>query len=1121
MFDSLIYSLLNNRATDFCLQQLNAKGKAGITGCCPALFSAMACAFFSARKKPVLIITRGSESAEKIFTNLQTLHGNNVSLFSAHTWEKDDFLPNFSVNIERMETLTRLQSGNVDIVVAPFMAILQHTPSPQSFSSHSFKLRINEEYDLTNLLRKLVELGYERADTVEFRGEFSSRGGIVDIFPVTSDSPFRIEFFGDEICSIREFDVNTQLSTGKNELPDVFVPAARESTIKNPNGNLLDYFSVAPLIIWHEFSHTLKELARWEKETIIPGTTLATGDLFHAFQTRSKNFPRLYAQELEIDVPDVISDSNIKIETKALSLKPDKIPTGDFSQAKNYQFSLRVLAAQIREWKNENFDVILVCATDAEKQRLSELLKTETNLDESFYKIAAAVLTEGWILPECKQAVITDDEIFNRVYSQRRRARKKHHYKTREIKNVANINIGEFVVHINHGIGVFEGIKTIDLGDSKREMIVVRYADEALLYVPLEQAHLIELYVSVGECKPSLDNLGSSKWSAKKRKAEKAVLDLAAKLLESQAARAALEGHAFPTDSEWQLAFEKAFPYPETFDQLRAIDEIKRDMENSRPMDRLICGDVGFGKTEVAVRAAFKAAVAGKQVAVLAPTTILAQQHWHTFSERMADYPIRVEVLSRFVSAKNQKKIIEDLSAGNVDIIIGTHRLLSKDVRFKNIGLVVVDEEQRFGVRHKEKLKELRTLVDVLTLSATPVPRTLYQALTGARDMSTILTPPQERFPVKTMLIKRDYKIIKEAILREIARDGQVFFLHNRVQSIEGVAEKLRQIIPSARVAVAHGQMREGELSQAMEDFAERKFDVMVCTMIIESGLDMPNVNTIIIDNADMFGLADLYQLRGRVGRSTRQAYAYLIIPGDLSIDTAARHRLKAILENTALGSGYAIAMKDLEIRGAGNILGPQQSGHIASVGFSLYCKLLQHAVKVMKKGNFIEKIAKARAQAEIETDDDTPKAKIDWRKEIPKFKPVSDEVVLQLPLAGNISEDYVESPALRLDLFRRIGNARRVSEIRNFENELRDRFGKIPEETILLLRLAEIRLHAKARGIDLIEYSDGKIIFRRQGKIINPTSAFPRINPKKQIEAVNIILASLGRLSPLPGFSH
>jgi len=808
-------------------------------------------------------------------------------------------------------------------------------------------------------------------------------------------------------------------------------------------------------------------------------------------------------------------ETNIKIETKTLSLKPVKNTSGELDSVKGYQFSLRVLAAQIHEWEKENYDVTLACATEAEKDRLFNLLKSETDLDEKSFKINATVLTEGWILPACKQAVVTDDEIFNRVYTQRRRAKKKRKFKTKEIKNVANINVGEFVVHINHGVGVFDGIKLIEIGNDYREMIIVRYADDTLLYVPLEQAHLIELYVSVGDGKPSLDALGSNKWSAKKRKAERAILDLAAKLLESQAQRETLQGFAFSGDSEWQIAFEKAFPYPETLDQLRAIDEMKNDMHNSRPMDRLICGDVGFGKTEVAIRAAFKAVLSGKQVAVLAPTTILAQQHWHTFSERMADYPVRVEVLSRFVSAKKQKVIVQAMSDGQVDVVIGTHRLLSKDIKFKDIGLVVVDEEQRFGVRHKEKLKDMRSLVDVLTLSATPVPRTLYQALTSARDMSTILTPPQERIPVKTMLIKRDNKIIKEAVLRELARDGQIFFLHNRVQSINGIAEKLRKLIPSAKIDVAHGQMHEGELSQVMEDFAERKFDVLVCTMIIESGLDMPNVNTIIIDNADMFGLADLYQLRGRVGRSNRQAYAYLVIPGDLSIDTNARHRLKAILENTALGSGYAIAMKDLEIRGAGNILGPQQSGHIASVGFTLYCKLLQHAVSILKKGKIVEKIVKEREQAESE---DSPKTKIDWRKEIPKFKPATNTVVLQLPFAGNISEEYIESPALRLDLFRRAGNVKRVKEIRDLEIELRDRFGKIPEETIVLLRLTEMKLHAKVRGIESIEFTDGKIIFRRGGKIINPTNSFPRINPKKTFESVDIILASLSHLNPLPG---
>ncbi len=1118
MFKSLINSFSEIPGLETCTEKLIKNDKTGITGCNTALFSALTYWFHFQLEKPILIVTRGTESAGEIFTNLQTFQNNSVSLFSAHTWEKDDILPNLSVNIERMETLTGLQTGEVKIVIAPFMAILQETPSPESFSAHTFKIKTGGEYDLTEILRTLVEIGYERADMVEFRGEFSARGGIIDIFPIISDNPVRVEFFGDEVCSIRTFEIHSQLSSGGNELTEILIPAARESTIKDTRGNLLDYFNEKPLIVWHEFSHIIKELARWEKETIMPGAQSSTGELFNIFQSRCKKLPRLFVQELEIDTPGIITDSNIIIETKALSLKPIKHSSPEFESSKTYQFSLRVLAAQIQEWKSENYDVTLVCATEAEKSRLLDLLKTETDLDEKSYKISASILTEGWILPACKQAVITDDEIFNRVYAQRRRARKKRHFKTKEIKNVANINIGEYIVHINHGVGIFEGIKLIEMGNDYKEMIVARYADNALLYVPLGQAHLIELYVSVGEGKPTLDTLGSGKWSAKKRKAERAVIDLAAKLLESQAQRQSLEGITFPADSEWQLLFEKAFPYPETHDQIRAINEMKADMESSRPMDRLICGDVGFGKTEVAIRAAFKAVLGGRQVAVLAPTTILAQQHWHTFSERMADYPVRIEVLSRFVSAKNQKKIVQALIDGQVDIVIGTHRLLSKDVKFNNIGLVIVDEEQRFGVRHKEKLKEMRALIDVLTLSATPVPRTLYQALTSARDMSTILTPPQERVPVKTMLIKRDNKIIKEAILRELARDGQVFFLHNRVQSINGVAEKLRKLIPTAKFEVAHGQMHEGELSQVMEDFAERKFDVMVCTMIIESGLDMPNVNTIIINNADMFGLADLYQLRGRVGRSNRQAYAYLVIPGDLSIDTAARHRLKAILENTALGSGYAIAMKDLEIRGAGNILGPQQSGHIATIGFTLYCKLLQHAVNVLKKGNFVEKITKERERAEQETDETEEKAKIkiDWRKEIPKFKPASNAVVLQLPFAGNISEEYVESPTLRLDLFRRIGNVKKVKAIRKLEEEMRDRFGKLPEETVLLIRLAEMRLHARVRGIDLIEYTDGKVIFRREGKIINPTNVFPRINPKKPFESVDIILANLSRLKPL-----
>jgi len=1101
------------------LSTLKENEKCGVVGTNVALLSAISSWLNNRLQRPILILTRGSESAEKIFLNLQTFCEGETTLFSAHTWDQEDALPNVSVNMERIETLTGLLSGQTKIVVAPFFAVLQNLPSPEIFIDNSIKLEVGKEFDVSDLLRNFFELGYERADMVEFRGEFSARGGIVDVYPVTLENPVRIEFFGDEIVSIRTFEIHSQRSFETEEFQNISIPPARESSVgslqtEEKKFTILDYFKNSPLIVWHEFSHIVKEIERREKEKVLD----TSGVSFNEWQAQCTIFPALFAQELELDIPEIILKKKIeKIKTEAFSLvsKPGKIE--EIKIAKPYQFTIRALVRKIQDWKLEDVSVSIVCGTDAESNRLSDLLTQETDLDPSYYQIFTATLTDGWILPESKQAVITDDEIFQRVYTRQRKHRRQKKIKTKPIENIATIKVGELVVHINHGIGQFEGIKNIKFDDDFREMIIVRYADDALLYVPLSQAHLIEKYIKVGGGEPQLDSLGSGKWSARKRKAERAVLDLAAELLERQAERDALDGFSFQPDGEWQVAFEKAFPYVETPDQETAIKEMKRDMESSKPMDRLICGDVGFGKTEVAIRAAFKAALSGKQVAVLAPTTVLVQQHWHTFSERMAEYPVQVEMLCRFVSPRNQKETIKALSNGQVDIVIGTHRLLSKDIKFKNIGLIIVDEEQRFGVRHKEKLKKIKHLADVLTLSATPIPRTLYQSLTGARDMSTILTPPEERNPVKTLLIKKDKKIIREAILRELSRDGQVFYLHNRVESIEKVRDKLQELLPTADFVIAHGQMHEKELSQAMEEFAAGKHDVMVCTTVVESGLDLPNVNTIIIDNAERFGLADLYQLRGRVGRSTRQAYAYLVVPGDLALETTARHRLKAILENTALGSGYTIAMKDLEIRGAGNLLGQQQSGHIVAIGFTLYCKLLQRAVDLLKKGDFKKKIEQSKEETHVDPEKlfEKPK-KIDWRKEIPAYQPTEKFIELILPFAGNIPEEFVESPTLRLELFQRVGNSKRVSEIRNLEEEIRDRFGKLPDDAVLLLRIAEARLHAKIRGINSIEVDDRKVIMRRAGKILTPTTTFPRINISKPLESINIILAYISQLKPL-----
>ena len=1120
MLDSVISQLYDLPGLSEVIAGLSRNEHRAITGGNQALCAALSLLIKKKTNRPLLIVTPGPEIANRWLINLQTLCEADVTLYSAHTWQDDDILPNLSVNLERMETLTGLLNGKKSIIITSCLALLQDVPSPDEFQQCTALLHTGEERDMMELMRQLHSLGYERTEMVEFRGEFSARGGIIDIFPVTADTPVRIEFFGDEIVSIRTFEIHSQRSEASRELQQIFISAASESSIRartnhDKEGMLLDFFQQEPIVIWHEFKQIIREVNRWKDEDILPDIIKHPGLRFSTVRQQTKKMGALFAQELEMDVPEPQQGTATEVVTAPLTLVPAKGDRITEENAKPYQYNLRAFAGQIQHWREEGFAVTVACSTDADKDRLVELLEREVDIPREWYTAVTAVLSDGWIVPEIRQALVTDDEIFQRIYTRRRRTRRIRKGKTAPIENIATINQGEYVVHINHGIGRFEGIRLVNLDNVEREMILVRYADEALLYVPLGQAHLIERYISVGDMTPELDSLGSGRWATRRRRAEKAVLDLAADLLERQAQRDALKGYAFSPDTEWQLALEKAFPYAETPDQEQAIHEVKHDMEASRPMERLICGDVGFGKTEVAMRAAFKAVLDGKQVAILVPTTILAQQHWHTFSERMAEYPIRVEVLSRFVPARQQKKIIQGLSEHKVDVIIGTHRLLSKDISVPNLGLVIVDEEQRFGVRHKEKLKRLRSQVDILTLSATPIPRTLYQSLTGARDMSTILTPPEERTPVKTLLIKNDMKIIREAIMRELARGGQVFFLHNRVQTIDSVSEKIQKLIPSARVAVGHGQMNEKELSETIEDFTEQKFDILVCTMIIESGVDMPNVNTIIIDNAHMFGLADLYQLRGRVGRSNRQAYSYLVVPTQLSLDSNARHRLKAILENTALGSGYAIAMKDLEIRGAGNLLGPEQSGHIASIGFSLYCKLLQRAVQLLKSGHLKTKLDSVR-QEDDSGKEQEPAGKIDWRKTIPEFKPHTEEVEIHIPFAGNIPEEYVASAALRLDLFRRIGSAKKAGQLRNLEHEMRDRFGPLPADTILALRIAEARTHARIRGVELIEVMDGKVILRRKGKILSPTGTFPRVNPAKPLESMDVILAYLSQLKPL-----
>jgi transcription-repair coupling factor (superfamily II helicase) len=698
-------------------------------------------------------------------------------------------------------------------------------------------------------------------------------------------------------------------------------------------------------------------------------------------------------------------------------------------------------------------------------------------------------LARGFICEETKLVVVTDAEIFGRYKIQRpRKLKSPHAQAARSALDIdfTDLEDGDLVVHLQHGIGKFIGLKNLPAttknseariqkseSESGVECLVIEYApsgdaiEPPKLYVPVSEAHLVSKYVGAGKVNPPLNQLGGTRWHKAKEQAEKSVRDVAAEFLRIQAVRETQVGHAFKPDTQWQREFESAFIYEETRDQITAIAETKADLERPKPMDRLICGDVGFGKTEVAIRAAFKAVMDGKQVAILVPTTVLAQQHFNNFRERMADYPVRVELLSRFRTKREQKKVVEDLAAGAVDIVIGTHRIVQEDIAFKDLGLVVIDEEQRFGVLHKEKFKRLRTMVDVLTLSATPIPRTLYLALTGARDMSTIQTPPHDRLPVETIATQYDERLIRDAIQRELNRGGQVFFLHNRVTTIDTMLVKLKSLVPQARIVVGHGQMHADDLEEVMAKFVNGEADVLLSTTIIESGLDIPNANTIIIDRADRFGLSELYQLRGRVGRYKHQAFAYLLLPRHASLLNDVRKRISAMKQYSTLGSGFKIAMRDLEIRGAGNLLGSEQSGHITTVGFELYCQLLKQTVSSLKG----EKI-KPRVEVRVALD--------------------------FLGDAGNLPENYVTEPHHRIEIYRKLAQATEKSALDALQKELRDRFGPLPPNVELLLAVGELKILASEKNVTAIEVEEDKLKITRHNDFITLGGKFPRLTKKE-----------------------
>ncbi len=934
--------------------------------------------------------------------------------------------------------------------------------------------------DRDAFLKKLTDAGYEHVPQVSGRGQFAVRGGIADVFSFHHSQPVRIEWFDDEIESIRHFDLDAQTSV--EQLNSCTLLLGEAETL---NKKLRDYI--------HEADVTIDAGAGWHdaQVRIVAGGGqeggAGTGEL--ELPEESDGTPEDAKEEEPADsVPLLAEDFSTAFFDHGLG----EFAAGDFvvDEIKRERFF-----AQLREWREQSWSVFVFCNNEGETERLHDLLPP---VESDVLNFVIGTLQRGFTYPAGRVAALSDAELFGRYRNTR--SRRLALRKSREAAHRSQIDFnelieGELVVHLEHGIARFHELKRLPNGE---DVLVLEFAEGARLYVPLEQSYLVARYVGIGKRNPPLSKLGDAAWTNAKKKAEKAVFDYAAKLLEVHAQRETQVGFSFPPDNKWVGEFEASFLYKETPDQLRAINDAKADMESEQPMDRLICGDVGFGKTEVAIRAAFKAVCAGKQVALLVPTTVLAEQHYRNFRERMSDYPVTVGMLSRFRTRAQQNETLKGVADGSVDIVIGTHRLISKDVAFKNLGLVVIDEEQRFGVLHKEKFKQLWPLVDMLTLSATPIPRTLYMSLMGAKDMSTIETPPANRIPVETLICPYDERIIRDAINRELKREGQVYFLHNRVGDIEQVALRVKKLCPQARVIIGHGQMDEHELEEVMHKFVNAEADVLIATTIIESGVDIPNANTIIIDRADRFGLADLYQLRGRVGRAQHKAYAYLMLPRDMMSQGEARRRINAIKQYGSLGAGFKIAMRDLEIRGAGNILGTAQSGHIVTIGFDLYCALLRQAIAKLKgqRGRHrLDVVARldfvVTREAEYIGKDD-PSA---WA---PAFIPAS----------------YLSETQPRIAAYRHLNDITTQEQLDALRKEWRDRYGRLPDAAENLLTITELKVSAAARKISVVEVKDGnKIMLTRNADFILLGGKFPRLSASDPNERLQELLKMIRSL--------
>ena len=1017
------------------------------------------------------------------------------------------------------------QPSEPPLIVASARALMHKTLPVREFRMGLRDYHRGQDLHLQRMLDSWVAHGYRPETVVEEPGTFSRRGGLIDVYPPNLadlntargqlSQPVRIELFGDEIDSLRIFDPTTQRSLQRIEgftlapateaLPRLAPLAGRRAaeldlTPCHPPARMEfeedlayleqgTYFRGIEFYLPFFYSHPATLL------DYVPADGLCLVDDWDALMASVMDTDR-QAQSLQADLikagelPESFAapyfgweDLRQTLLTQArlvLGGRPRDSQPGPldalFAHGERYGGQLKRVLDGCQEMRDSGQQVVLI---SRQAQRISELLADRAITVLPVEDVAEpppsrsltlvqGTLAEGWVLNGARAGdsilhLLTDAEVFGWARPAPRRARRSRPVAPEAF--FADVEPGSYVVHVEHGIGLFQGLVKMGLNGGEREYLLVEYAAGDKLYVPVYQADRLSRYVGVSDHGPRINRLGTAEWGLVKAKAKKAVEEIADDLLILYAAREVVEGHAFSSDTLWQAELEASFPYVETEAQARALDEIKADMEQARPMDRLVCGDVGYGKTEVALRAAFKAVMDGKQVAVLVPTTVLAQQHYQTFSERLSSFPTSVKMLSRFLTHKQQEQVVDGLAQGGVDIVIGTHRLLSDDVAFKDLGLLIIDEEQRFGVVHKERLKQMRQQVDVLTLTATPIPRTLHMSLTGVRDMSTIDTPPEERLPVRAHVGDYDETLIRQAILRELDRGGQVFFVHNRVMGIYQMAQRLRKLVPEASISVGHGQMSERELERVMLEFAAGEVDVLVCTSIIESGLDIPNANTLVVNRADRFGLAQLYQLKGRVGRGAQRAYAYFLHPPTPTLTETARQRLQTIGEATELGAGFRIAMRDLEIRGAGELLGSRQHGHIAAIGFDLYTRLLAQAVQ------------EARIHQQT-TGHALPES--DLVEEMTAYvQPLEQAVQINLPLAAFLPEPYVPDATLRLQLYRRLAGLTSEKEIDDLRAELEDRFGPVPEETANLFYQLQLKLHALAAGAKAISTEEGQVVVR------------------------------------------